>query len=132
LQILHPCESRSVTIASAASTASASATTASISAAASAASAARSTTPTTAATTRALFTGTGFVNGQGSAIVLLAVERGNRRRSLFIAGHLDEAETFASAGLTVADDLRRLNLAVSAEQLFQLRSFDLVAQITDI
>jgi hypothetical protein len=64
--------------------------------------------------------------------VLLAIERGNRRRRFFIAGHLNEAETFAPAGVTVADDLRRLHLAVGAEQLLKLRSFDLVAQITDI
>jgi hypothetical protein len=64
--------------------------------------------------------------------VLLAVERGNRRRRFFVAGHLDEAETFASAGFTVADDLRRLHLAVGAEKFLQLRGFDFVAQITDI
>jgi len=61
-----------------------------------------------------------------------AAEGGDSRVGLGVAGHFDEAETFASAGLTVADDLRRLHLAVCAEQLLKLRGFDFVAQITDI
>jgi hypothetical protein len=96
---------------------------------------ATTTTPATATAevaARAVFTGLGFVDGQGSALVLLPVEGGNRCLGFFVAGHFDESETFAAAGVPIADDLGAFDSAVSAKQLLKGRAIDVVAQISHI
>ena len=76
-----------------AATATATATEVAIAAAAAAAEAA--TTTTTAATT-AIFTRTGFVDGQRTTLELLPVEAGNRLLAVIVRRHLDEAEALCS------------------------------------
>src|SRR6266542_2464004 len=92
--------------------------------------AAATTTATTA--TWAIFAGLGFVDGQGAAFVLLAVEGGDCLLGLFIVGHFDEAEAFASAGVAVIDDLSAFDRAVRREQLFEDRAIDVIAQVPHI
>jgi len=87
---------------------------------------------TTATATGGVFAGTGFVDGQGAAFVLLAVERGNGGLGFGVVGHFNEAKTFAAAGVAIVDDLRAFDLAVRGKQLFQGRAIDLVAQIAHV
>ena len=85
------------------------------SAAASAAVAAASTASATAATAAAaavpaatapaLFARLRFIDRQGTAIVLLAVEGLDGRLGLLVVGHFDESEPFAAAALAVLDHL---------------------------
>jgi hypothetical protein len=112
---------------SAAATLSAAAT-----AAASSAAAISTATATTTGAMRTLRAGLGFIDGQGSAIILRAVQGRNGRLGLLIAAHFDETEAFAAAGIAVADDLGRLHGSVRAKQFFQLRRSDVVAQIPDV
>src|ERR1700722_20015175 len=68
---------------------------------------AAATTATAAAATtaaRTFLTWLGFIDGQGAAAVLLAVQRGNRRLGLAVSAHLDESETLRPAGVPVGDD----------------------------
>jgi hypothetical protein len=64
--------------------------------------------------------------------VLLPVQGRNRRFGFRVARHFDESEAFAASGVAIVDDLRRNDLPVLGEQLFQLRAIHLVAQITDV
>src|SRR5262245_21976091 len=98
---------RSVSIAATAATAVAAASTAAATTPAVATAAA-----TTTAATRALFARLGFVDGQRAAIVLLAVERGDRGLRFGVAAHLDKAEALAAAGLAIRDYLGAGDLAV--------------------
>src|SRR5688572_17157590 len=84
------------------------------------------------ATTAAALAGLGLVDGQRPAIVLLAVERGDRRLRLFVRTHLHEPEAFAPAGVAVADHLSAAHRAVLREQLLQLRAVHVVAQVSDV
>src|SRR5690606_28261226 len=59
----------------------------------------------------------GFVDGERTAFVLLAVELADRLLRLFVRRHLDEAEAFAAAGVTVRDDARRFHGAALGEQI---------------
>jgi len=115
------------TTASAATTAAEAATTAAASTAVAAAA-----TTTASATTASLFARAGFIDGKCAAIVLLAVERGNRRRGFLVRGHFDKSEAFASAGVAIVDDLGGDDLPVCSEQLFEFRAIDGVAQVPDI
>jgi hypothetical protein len=49
-------------------------------------------------------TGTGYVNRQGSALEVSAVERFNRRFGICLRGHLDEAESFGLVREFVLDN----------------------------
>jgi hypothetical protein len=93
---------------------------------------AASATTTAAATTASLFARAGFIDGKGAAVVLLAVECGHRGRGFLVRGHFDESEAFASAGVTIIDDLSRDDLPMCSEQLFEFRAIDGVAQVPDI
>jgi hypothetical protein len=62
-------------------------------------------TPAPATAARTLFTRTGFVDGQRPAIVLLAIERRDGCLRFLIAGHFNEPEPLAAAGITIIDDL---------------------------
>jgi hypothetical protein len=64
--------------------------------------------------------------------VFLAVQSGDSRLGLFISAHLNEAEAFASTGLTIADDFGALHGSVLGEQLLQIRAGRAIAQITYI
>src|SRR5688500_5195617 len=89
--------------------------------------------PTTAATAAtAIFARACFVDGEGAAAVLLAVQRRDCGRGLVIVGHLDEPETLAPAGVPVVDVLGGHDLAVLPEELLQLRAIDAVAQVADV
>jgi hypothetical protein len=88
------------------------------------AAAAASTATTVAASattaTAAVFLRTRFVDGQGAAIMLLAVDRGDRGRGLFVAGHFDKAKTLAATRVAVVDDLGAGDRAMLREQLFEV------------
>jgi hypothetical protein len=115
-------------IAAAATSAAASA----IAATAAAASTAATTTATESAAVAAVFAGTGFIDGKGAALMLSAVQGGDGRLGLGVAGHLDESESLAPASIAVVDDLGRNNLPMSREQLFQHRAINVVAQVSDV
>jgi hypothetical protein len=112
--------------AAASATAAASAVTASAATAATA----EAAPATTAAA--AVLAGTGFVDGEGPAVVLLAVEGRDRRVGFLVVGHLDEPEALAPAGVPVVDHLGGQDLPVRAEQLLQLRAIHRVAQVPDV
>jgi hypothetical protein len=139
-EFLEAVSAAAVAAATAAATEAASATTAAAVAAATAAAVAAATaaattaaaTTTTATAAATLFARTRFVDGQGAAFVLLAVEGRDCGLSLGIRGHFYETESFAPARVPVVDNLSGGHLAVSAEQLFQLRAVDCVAQVPDI
>jgi hypothetical protein len=109
-------------IASPAATAALAAAAATTSAVAATAAAATESTPaptaakpaatSTAAPTGTLFARARFVYGQGATIMLLAVQRRHGRGCLFVAGHLDESESLAPAGVPVIDDLGGDDLAM--------------------
>src|SRR5205823_1676207 len=115
----------------AASTA-ASSTTASVSTASTAATTTVAAATTAAAATAALFAGTGFIDGEGPAIVLLSVEGLDGSLGFVVVRHFDEAKALGPAGVAIVDDLGRGDLAVLAEQLLEFRAIDLVAQVPDI
>jgi len=125
-------------ISAAATTAAAAAKTAAFAAAATttAATAISAATTTAAAATTtatgAILTRLGFIDGQRPPIMFLAVQSRDRSLGLAIAAHLNEPESFASAGFPVADHLGRLYRPVLAEQLFQVRATDVVAQVSDV
>src|SRR4051794_29467173 len=79
-------------------------------------------TATTTAATRTLFARLGFVDGQGAAIDLLAIEGGDDGLRLFIGRHLDEAEALAAAAVAIGDDFRALHGAVRAAELLEIRA----------
>jgi hypothetical protein len=118
------------TAASAAITSTASATSP---AAAAATTATTSAIPAAAtASSATLFARAGFVDGEGAAVVLLAVQRRDCRVGFVVVGHLDKPEALASSSVAIVNDLGRNHLAMLSEQLLQFRAIDLVAQIPDI
>jgi hypothetical protein len=89
-------------------------------------------TATTTTATRAIFTRLGLVDGEGAAIVLLPVQGRDGGLRFAVAAHLNKAEALAPAGVPVADDFRRLHGAVLREQLLQIRTCRVIAQVPDI
>src|SRR5207248_7346388 len=110
------------TAAAAASTTAAVATAAAATATAASAAAAIATTATASAATatRAILSRLGFVHGELTPIVFLAVKRRDRGLCFGIAAHLHKSETLAPAGVTIGDDLGRLNRSVRGKKLFQV------------
>src|SRR5271165_2324417 len=79
------------------------------------------TVPTAATALPAAFLARlGFVDGQRSAVMLLAVERLNGGLGFLVAAHLDEAEPLGAAGVAILDDLGRHDRAVLPKQLRQV------------
>jgi hypothetical protein len=106
---------------SGASVATASASTAAASeSTASATATAAPTSAAAASTEAAFFAGTGFVDGQGSAAMFLAIKGLDGGLRLIVVGHLDESKALAAAGVTIVDHLRRKDLIMLPEQLFEL------------
>jgi len=104
---------------------------------ASAAPATATATAVTAAATAAAaaatrFAGSGLVDRQGSAIVLLLVEAIDGRLRLGVARHLDETKTSASAGIPVRNDLGAFDRTEFRKNLFQIRARNVIAQIPNI
>jgi hypothetical protein len=123
------------TTVSAATTATASTTAAAVAAAATpttATAAESAATTTAAAAARAIFLGLGFVHGEGSAAMFLAVEGRDRCLSFIFTAHFDEPEPLASAGVPISDDLSAFDSSMRSKQLFESRAIDIVAQIPDI
>ncbi len=90
------------------------------------------TTAAASASTTAFFAGASFVDGQRASAVILLVQATDRFVGGVIVPHLDESETFAPTGVPVLDDLSALHRAELAEQGFQVRTRDFVAQITNV
>src|SRR5258708_5353269 len=84
-------------------------------------------TPATTTAACPIFLRLGFVHGQGATVVLLPVQGRNGGLSFGIAAHLDKAKALASAGVAIVDDLRALDSAMRAEELFECRAIDIVA-----
>ena len=97
----------------AASTTAAAAATEAASTTATAAESAATAAATTAAGT--FFAWACFIDGEGAAVVLLAVEGSNRRGCFLVARHFDETEALAAAGVPVVDDLCGNHLPVLGE-----------------
>jgi hypothetical protein len=113
-------------------TASAAATTTAVAAPAATTAAAEATTSAATATAAALFARAGFVDGQRAAAMFLAVERADRRLGFLIGAHLDEAESFGSAGVAIVDDLGGDYRPMLSKQLLEFRAIDLVAQVANV
>jgi hypothetical protein len=126
--------SAAVATATAAATVAAAATTAAATAIAAATATAAATESTTPAPTAAaaVFARAGFVDSEGAAAVLLAVEGGDGRLSLVIRGHLDEPEALGPPGVAIVDDLRGNHGPVLSEQLLEFRAIHLVAEVPDV
>jgi hypothetical protein len=109
-----PARSTHILVSTASTSAAAAAAAASaISAAAAAASAAVATAAAASATSAgAIFTGLGYIDGQGSALMVLAVESGDRRLRLGLRGHLDESKALGAAGIAVGDHFGGLDCAM--------------------
>jgi hypothetical protein len=90
------------------------------------------TTTTATTATGAIFTGFGFVDGERTAVVFLAVQCRNSSLSFIIGPHLDESESLAAAGFPVADDFCAGHGAVLRKQLFQIRASRGIAEISDV
>jgi hypothetical protein len=106
-----------------AATVTAAATTTAISSAATAA-------PTSAAT--AFFARPGFVDGERAALVFFFVQAADRFLRGVVIAHLHEAKPLAAAGVAVLHDLRTFDRAELGEELFQIRTANVEAQISDI
>src|SRR5579862_9011178 len=87
---------------------------------------------TTATATAAFGFGPGFIDGQRPAATVLAVQGGNRSLGLLIGFHLDEAETFGTAGVAIDDDLSRFHRAVGFEHFAEVCVRHPVTQVSDI
>ena len=74
----------------------------------------------TAATTAARGPRPGFVDREPTAIVVLAVQALDRRQGLVVVVHFHEAESPASAGLAVAQDLADAHRPILLEQLLKV------------
>ena len=109
------------------------ATAATTESAATAATAPESTAATTpASATTALFARSGFIDGEGAATMFLAIKTSDCGLSFLIGRHLDEPKSLAAAGVPVVDDLGRYHLPVRGEQLLELGTGDVVAQVPDV
>jgi len=118
----------------AAATATTVATTAAATAAAAVAAAATTAITTTAAATAAgtIFAGTGFVDGKGTAVKILAVELVNRFLSLGRAGHFDKGK---SAGFTrelVDDHAATGDLSATGEEVLQVAFGGSEGQVSNV
>jgi hypothetical protein len=87
---------------------------------------------TTAATAAAFFARAGFVDGQGAAAELLAVEGVDGCFGFAVGAHFDESKAFAAAGFAIVHHLRRHDRSMLAEQLLELIVIDTVSQIPDV
>jgi hypothetical protein len=130
LEAVAAATSATTTTATKAATASAAA--AAAAATATAAAAAESTSAAAAAATATLFARLGFVHGQRSATMFLAVQGCNCSLCLGIGGHFHETKAFASAGVAVRDDLGALDGPMDRKEGLQCRAIHVVAQITNI
>src|SRR5262249_47697310 len=73
--------------------------------------------------------GTGFVDDQGPAVAILAVQGGDGRLSFLIAAHFHKAKAFGPTGVPVHDYLSGLHRAVGFEHRLQIAVTDTVGQV---
>lgn len=73
-----------------------------------------------AAARRTLFTGTGFVDRQGTALEILLMERVNRRIGVRLGTHLDERETPGTTGGAILHDVDCDDSASGGEMILQI------------
>lgn len=60
-----------------------------------------------------------FVDGHCTAVIVSAVELGDCVQSFSFGRHFNKSEAFAAAGVTVGDDLCRLNRAALSERVIE-------------
>lgn len=85
-----------------------------------------------AATTTARSAGPRLVDGQPTAVVILAVQRLDGVLRLVVVRHLDEAEASAPAGFPIAEDLGRGDRAELFKHFLKLFRSHRVLQIADV
>src|SRR5438105_4051197 len=106
--------------------------TAAVAAIAAAGSAASSAVVAAASGSRTRLARLGLVDGESAAVLLLAVERCDGALRLGVAAHLDEAEALAPAGVAILDDFGALHVAVRGAHRLQVRTGDVVTEISDV
>ncbi len=74
----------------------------------------------------------GFVDGDGAAIVVRAIQFCDRGLRLGIGCHLDKAETLATSRIAIGDERGGFNSAEGAKFLGQVLFADRIRQIPDI
>src|SRR5262249_54687080 len=84
------------------------------------AAAAKTTTAATAAKTAgARLLRPRFIDGEGPALEILAIERGNRLFGLFVRRHFNEAEAFRAPAVPIRDQAAGIDRAVLAKKIAQ-------------
>src|SRR5260370_1702623 len=91
-----------------------------------------SATAATTTTAAAFRLGPSFIDRQGPAIELLAIESGDGCLGLLIVGHFDEGKAFRPAGVPIHDDLDRCYGAMSFKSLAKRIIRGAIRQIADI
>src|SRR5205085_11364406 len=81
---------------------------------------------------RTLLARTRLVDDDRPAVEGLAVHAVDRGLRLGIGAHLDEAEAFRAAGITVHHDLRRRHGAVLSESLLEIVVPYVVREVADV
>jgi hypothetical protein len=109
-----------------------SAATTAVTAAATAATTAAAAAVTAAAATATRLFWPGFVNGHGSAVVLLVVHPLDGFASGVVVAHFNEAESLAATGITVLNDFRAPHGSKFGKHFFELCAVDVVAQVSNI
>src|SRR5689334_5916859 len=92
---------------------------------------AESAATATAATETAFGTGTGFVDVQGAAVELLAVEGFDGFQGLGLIGHFNEGEATGLPGVAIADDAGLFNSAVGGKNRLELRLGGLIRKVSN-
>src|SRR5947209_8660031 len=79
-----------------------------------------------------VFTRPGFVDLEGLAVHIAAVETGDRGFRLVVGAELDEAEALRLAAATLGGDVRRNRLSVRCGELVELCVRDLFGEISHV
>lgn len=90
------------------------------------------TTTTTTTTAVAALTGTGFVDGQATALKVLAIKAFDRLHGFGVVFHFHETETAAAASFPVAQNLGRDDFAVSLEQSLKILRCGRIRQVPNV
>lgn len=94
--------------------------------------AATATTTAEATATRTSFARLGFIDRQATALEFTIVQRFNSRKGFFIAVHFDEAETTATSGLAVFENLCGDDAPILGEQLVEVRTRRAERQVANV
>jgi hypothetical protein len=90
------------------------------------------TSVATPAATTTLGSRLGFVHGESTSIMIAAIQCLDRCMRLVVVGHLNEAESSTTTGVTVDQDLCRAYGTELCEQLLELLRSDGVLEVPDV